>query len=117
MKLSALLGRSPSLMWTVGLGKTVESIALILLNRHPLSTKRIEPAAADAPDALRGSSKLIPRKSPFKIPTIDLSRGLELLDPDLHDWWSKEKEAFKNAVIPDKGAAGNVSQVAVSRVV
>ena len=88
----------------------------MLLNRHPLSTKRVEPvsAAIESSTTAQGSPSKKQKKSTINIPTIDLSKELELLDPQLYGWWRKEMESFKNAVIPDRGTGGNVSQVAVS---
>jgi E3 ubiquitin-protein ligase SHPRH len=91
----------------IGLGKTVESIALMLLNRHPLSSKRADSifGTRAAPVGVRDITV---------IPTIDLSRGLELLDPQLYKWWQMERDQFKEAIIPDRITGGRVSQVAVS---
>ena len=107
-----------------GLGKTVEAIALILLNRHPLSNKRdlaaviqvakkaevsySSPVAAIAP-----ASKPRP-KSKLKIPIIDLATDLDLAqNPAVLEWWQKEKESFKTATTYDKEAEIQVDQVAV----
>lgn len=102
----------------VGLGKTVESVALMFLNRHPLSTKRIEPvpAAIESSPTAQGSPSKKQKKSAITIPTINLSKAVEILDPEVYKWWRRESEAFKNAVIPDRGTGGNVSQVAVSSI-
>lgn len=118
-----------------GLGKTVEAIALILLNRHPLSTKRDDtrlleelemaeasakadavdiPARATTARGTGGSAARIVDK--LKQSTIDLSTDLDLSHSKvMSDWWKREKDAFKSATVHDPVADLNVNQVAVSR--
>lgn len=93
----------------------------MLLNRHPLSTKRVEsvPSASSGPIdtvSMAADSPKKEKRSAVKIPTIDLSKKLELPDDQSSEWWDKEKEAFKDAVTPDTITGGKVSQVAVSPV-
>ncbi|ODO03141.1 hypothetical protein I350_05986 [Cryptococcus amylolentus CBS 6273] len=90
----------------MGLGKTVETIALVALHRHPLSTPRLDitpsiwPAANDS------------------VSTIDLSKGVPGLDdPVARNWVEAEKAAFAGRKAWDAQAQLNVSEVAATLIV
>jgi E3 ubiquitin-protein ligase SHPRH len=117
----------------LGLGKTVEAIALILLNRHPLSTKRDDagllkeleyeetteklgstgsPAIPTTPQ--RPDVRAAPKAGRLRQSIIDLTKDLDLSRSKImSDWWQREKEAFKDATIHDPIADLHVNQVAV----
>jgi hypothetical protein len=124
------------------LGKTVEAIALILSNRHPLSQKRArseaikaEPSSSPRIDEMPHSSspitptararkagnaspakrRISSKSSKPKIPVIDLTTDLDLSgDRSTSEWWHNEREAFQAATVYDSVADIHVSQVAVS---
>lgn len=92
-----------------GLGKTVEAIALLLLNRHPLATARevVKPEER-VPQRSRSQGTVT-------VPTIDLTQMLDVYDDKaLLTWWRQEQEAFRDAVKRDEEAQMDVSEVAVS---
>lgn len=117
----------------VGLGKTVEAIALILLNRHSLSTERDDARLLEELEDREQSFKLDPTASPartnggrarlgprrlkadkLKEAIIDLSVELDLsYSRVMSQWWQSEREAFKTATVHDPVADIHVNQVAV----
>lgn len=116
-----------------GLGKTVEAIALILLNRHPLSTKRDDAGLLEELEHEETTEKLgstgsqavptsperpgvraAPKAERLRQSIIDLTKDLDLSRSKImSDWWQREKEAFKDATIHDPIADLHVNQVAV----
>ncbi|BEI82473.1 hypothetical protein CcaverHIS002_0303410 [Cutaneotrichosporon cavernicola] len=94
--------RGTMLCEEMGLGKTVEAIALMVLHRHPLSTLRtlaIPPAT-------------------LKSPHIDLlNPPEEYALPELQEWIDKEHSAFANAVSWSEESQLNVAEVAATLVV
>jgi E3 ubiquitin-protein ligase SHPRH len=81
----------------------VEAIALILLNRHPLSA--IAPLVQTAPD----------KKTANEVNLIDLPPGHQY--PAMRDWLAKEHKAFKHAISWSEESQLNVAEIATTLVV
>ncbi|WVQ84029.1 hypothetical protein IAT38_006174 [Cryptococcus sp. DSM 104549] len=109
--------RGTMLCEEMGLGKTVEAIALMLLHRHPLSTPRDFSPLLPKNDAgtSRGSSQTTHQPA---VPTIDLQKGPPGLDIDLVNSWVKaEHAAFQGREVWDAQANLNVTEVATTLIV
>ncbi|WVR04446.1 hypothetical protein IAU60_001449 [Kwoniella sp. DSM 27419] len=111
--------RGTMLCEEMGLGKTVEAIALVLLHRHPLSTPRV-PALKEKNSGGESSS---PKKkalsaSTEEVPTIDLLKGPPGLDdPDISAWVKAEHAAFAGRRAYDEEAKLLVTEVATTLIV
>jgi len=103
----------------------VEAIALILLHRHPLSTRRAVPPPAPPPQQVeppglqtpkgKGKSKaaLTPKNS-FRVPVIDLHQGVPDVDSgEIKRWCEAEKAAFEGRKAWDEASQLHVAEVAV----
>lgn len=94
--------RGTMLCEEMGLGKTVEAIALMVLHRHPLSTPR---------------PLTIPRAA-CKSLHIDLQSPPEQYKyPALQDWLDRERSAFADAVFWSEESQLSVAEVAATLVV
>ncbi|ORY26908.1 SNF2 family N-terminal domain-domain-containing protein [Naematelia encephala] len=84
----------------MGLGKTVEAIALTLLNRHPASTPYETPI-----------------KKKREASTIDLAAGVPVDDDGFAQWLANEHKAFETRVLWDEQAQLSIAEVATTLIV
>ncbi|WVQ69001.1 uncharacterized protein L199_007213 [Kwoniella botswanensis] len=120
----------------MGLGKTVEAIALVLLNRHPLSKPRIvsvpthsqlsdsltissEPHRASTNKSKGGKSKKREKEAtPDPVPIIDLLHGTPGMEiEEVKTWVEGEQAAFADRKSWDDQAQLNVTEVATTLIV
>ncbi|WVQ97832.1 hypothetical protein IAU59_004947 [Kwoniella sp. CBS 9459] len=113
LNLSAVSGTM--LCEEMGLGKTLEAIALVLLHRHPLSKPRI----TDLPRANGESSSRSAKKTEQKaVPVIDLLKGTPGMDdPRIEEWVAAEQAAFADCRAYDEQAQLHVTEVATTLIV
>ncbi|WWD22076.1 hypothetical protein CI109_106565 [Kwoniella shandongensis] len=106
--------RGTMLCEEMGLGKTVEAIALVLLHRHPLSKPRpFSTQEAETPN--HGSSSRAPKEV---VPVIDLLKGAPGLEDDaVHKWVIEENTAFEGRQAWDENAKLDVTEVATTLIV
>nr|XP_019047438.1 E3 ubiquitin-protein ligase SHPRH [Kwoniella bestiolae CBS 10118]OCF26368.1 E3 ubiquitin-protein ligase SHPRH [Kwoniella bestiolae CBS 10118] len=111
--------RGTMLCEEMGLGKTVEAIALVLLHRHPLSKPR-------ASGSKSTKSKTANNKRATKgkdgegdsVPIIDLLNGTPGMDiAEVKKWVEDEQAAFAGRKAWDEQAQLNVTEVATTLIV
>nr|ODN87625.1 hypothetical protein L203_03405 [Cryptococcus depauperatus CBS 7841] len=105
--------RGTMLCEEMGLGKTVEAIALIVSNRHPVSFPRTLPQPLDMtwPENPHDIEKA-------PIPTIDLFHNFPgFNDPNTWKWIEKEQAVFHDRKSWDEEAKLYVSEVAATLIV
>ncbi|KAL7424578.1 hypothetical protein Q5752_000262 [Cryptotrichosporon argae] len=99
--------RGTMLCEEMGLGKTVEAIALIMLHRHPLSVPR-SMAAAKPPVAARAPP----------LPILSLIKGVPGLDDNsIKKWVAKESAGFERTSVWDELSQLSVAQVGATLIV
>ena len=105
----------------LGLGKTVEAIALILLHRHPLSKPRRHhdlSFSEDTPSKSSSTSRTASSVGKDKVPIINLLEGPPgLEDPIVKQWVEYEETAFDGTNAWDEEAQLHVTEIAVSQVI
>ncbi|WWC67711.1 uncharacterized protein I206_101623 [Kwoniella pini CBS 10737] len=113
--------RGTMLCEEMGLGKTVEAIALVLLNRHPLSRSRVLPPRALNNETAQAKSSTNPKdkrlpKAP--VPVIDLLKGTPGMEiEEVKKWVESEQLAFRDKKAWDEQAQMNVTEVATTLIV
>ncbi|OCF41195.1 hypothetical protein I317_05025 [Kwoniella heveanensis CBS 569] len=99
----------------MGLGKTLEAIALVLLHRHPLSKSRITPTPLANGDSSSNSQSASGQKA---VPVIDLLKGTPGMDdPYIKQWIEDEQAAFTDRRAYDEQAQLHVTEVATTLIV
>ncbi|WVQ76787.1 hypothetical protein IAR50_006461 [Cryptococcus sp. DSM 104548] len=101
----------------MGLGKTVETIALLTLHRHPLSRSHLDIIPITGPPK-SSEDHIMASEADRPVPTIHLAEGVPgLHDPIIKAWADGEKTAFAGRKAWDAQAQLDVSEVAASLIV
>ncbi|WVF70051.1 hypothetical protein IAT40_004838 [Kwoniella sp. CBS 6097] len=99
----------------MGLGKTLEAIALVLLHRHPLSKPRFVMTSSGNGES---SSHLNNISKQQAVPVIDLVKGTPGMDdPRIKPWIEGEQAAFADRRAYDEQAQLHVTEVATTLIV
>ncbi|WWC87137.1 uncharacterized protein L201_002023 [Kwoniella dendrophila CBS 6074] len=102
----------------MGLGKTVEAIALVLLHRHPLSRLRVLSLPASQESSAQSQSNSKGQTVQKPVPTIDLLTGTPGMEiPEIKKWVEGEHAAFEGRMAWDEEAQLNVTEVATTLIV
>ncbi|OXB37227.1 E3 ubiquitin-protein ligase SHPRH [Cryptococcus neoformans] len=110
--------RGTMLCEEMGLGKTVEAIALLSLHRHPLSTPRNIPSMAPPVSTGTSQSSAHAHNAKQPVPTINLLIGIPgLQDLEVKDWVEKENIAFAGRRAWDEHSQLEVTEVAATLIV